>query len=142
MEVNFKLSNHRKPLAKKAPFMGQENSPLQSFGAVRSRARSGSELYLVPSTTSLLSPEQSPEKLWISLQICKTAKTLIRKMQYLLHPNSVFSKLGLLENLRKSTTTLCRETPRSVKREKTKFGEECEPFQSEEPVKPLNSKTQ
>jgi hypothetical protein len=64
---------------------------------------------------SLLSPEQ----LWI----CKTAKIVIRKMRYLLHPNSVFSKLGIFEKLRKSTTTLYRETPRIVKRENKKCGE-------------------
>jgi hypothetical protein len=68
---------------------------------------------------SLLSPEQSSEQ----LRICKTAKTLIQKTQYLLHPNSIFSKLRLFEKLRKSTTTLCRETSRIVKRENNKCGE-------------------
>jgi hypothetical protein len=72
---------------------------------------------------SLLSPEQSPEQLQISLRICKTAKTLIRKTRYLLHPNSVFSKLGLFEKQRKSTKTLCRETPRIANRENTKCEE-------------------
>jgi hypothetical protein len=58
-----------------------------------------------------------------------------------LHPNSVFSKLGLFEKIRKSTTTLYRETKRNVKR-KIPNVERCETFKSEEPVKALNSKTQ
>jgi hypothetical protein len=36
---------------------------------------------------------------------------------------------------------ICRETPRNVKR-KIPNVERCETFQSEEPVKPLNSKMQ
>jgi hypothetical protein len=44
-------------------------------------------------------------------------------MRYLLHSNSIFSKLGLFEKLRKSTKTLCIETPIIIKRENTKCGE-------------------
>jgi hypothetical protein len=69
------------------------------------------------------SARSSPEQLRISLRICKTAKPLIRKTRYLLHPKSVFRKLGVFEKLRKSTTTLCRETPRKFKRKNTKCGE-------------------
>jgi hypothetical protein len=128
-------------LGKKPPFIGQKTVRYRVFGALWSGARSSSRLYSGQSIASLLSPEQSPEQLWISLRICKIAKTLIRKTQHLLHQNSIFRKLGLFKKLKKITTTLCRETPRIVK-SKIPNMDRCETFQSEEPVKPLNSKTQ
>jgi hypothetical protein len=51
------------------------------------------------------------------------------------------ANLGFFEKLRKGTTTLHRETPINVKR-KIPNVERCETFQSEELIKPLNSKTQ
>jgi hypothetical protein len=70
----------------------------------------------------VLSPEQpgATPDFTPDLQNSKITHT---KMRYLLHLNSIFRKLGLFEKLRKSTKTLCRETPRIFKRENTKCGE-------------------
>jgi hypothetical protein len=62
-------------------------------------------------------------------------------MRYLLHSKSIFSKLGLFENLRK-LLQLYAEKHKEMSSGKIQNVERCETFQSEEPVKPLNSKMQ
>jgi hypothetical protein len=120
-------------LGKKTPYIAPQKTNRYRYfghpGAARSSPEQpGAEPRVAPACTPERLPghclaRSSPEQLRISLRICKTAKPLIRKTRYLLHPKSVFSKLGLFEKLIKSNTTLCRETPRNVKRKNTKFRE-------------------
>jgi hypothetical protein len=120
-------------LGKKTPYIAPHKSNrYRFFGHPRAAQSNPEKPGAEPGVALACTPERvpghcsarsSPEQLRISLRICKTAKSLIRKLRYLLHPKSVFSKLGLFEKLIKSTKTLCRETPRNIKRKNTKCGE-------------------
>ena len=61
----------------------------------------------------------------------KTGKTVSPKMQYLLHPNSIFDELGLVLKLTTSSSSSHRET-------KT---ERFDLSKNEEPIKPSTPKT-
>jgi hypothetical protein len=125
-------------LGKKPPFIGQENCPLQSFWAA---------------------PEQSPEWLWTilwskyigtaqpgaepgvtpDLENCK--KHSYEKHDIFCIRTLFLANLGFLKSLEK-VIQLYVEKHQEMSRGKIPNVERCETFQSEEPVKPFNSKTQ
>jgi hypothetical protein len=61
MEVNFELSNHRKPLGKKAPFIGQENCPLQSFWGAPEQSQEWLQTILQTEYNVTAQPGETPD---------------------------------------------------------------------------------
>jgi hypothetical protein len=119
MEVNFMLKKLREPLGKKPPFIGQENCSLQSFWDALEQSPEWLRIIL---WSEYIATAQHRAELGATLDFQNRKNTQTKNV--ISFPSELrFSKLGLFEKPRKSTTTLFRETPRNFKRKNTKCGE-------------------
>jgi hypothetical protein len=128
MEANFVLKSLGEPLGKKPPFIGQENFPLQSSRGAPEQIPEWLRTILQNKYIGTAQPGAEP-RVTPDLENCKNT-----------HTKNMIS-LGFLKSLEK-VLKLYVEKHQEMSREKKPNVERCETFQSEESVKPFNSKTQ